>query len=220
VNAENDPPTAAADNFIVLAGRTLNVAAPGVLINDDDIDDETITAVKGQSPAHGVLTLAADGSFSYTPVAGFTGQDGFSYTAFDGEASSPTRIVTLQVTPIPPGPTPTPVPTAVPTPTPVPATPTPEPSVAPSPSASLPPTIAPSVGATVAPSPSIIVGPSPTAVAGPASGEDGVSTPVLIVMVLLLILLAFGAAFYGPKWLRAREAGAAGADGADGEDRA
>jgi hypothetical protein len=205
----NDPPTATADSFIVLAGRTLNVGEPGVLINDSDIDGDTITAVKVKSPTHGVLNLEADGSFSYTPTAGFTGNDGFSYRASDGSPDmSPERAVSLHVTPIPPSPTPkpspTPVPTPVPTPTPVPATPTPEPSLepspSPSPSASLEPSTAPS--ASPAPSPSIVVLPSPTAQPGPASDEDGVSTPVLIVVVLFAILLAFGAAVYVPKLLR------------------
>ena len=37
-------------------------------------------------PAHGTLTLNADGSFTYTPTAGYTGTDSFTYKANDGTA--------------------------------------------------------------------------------------------------------------------------------------
>src|SRR5204862_4783840 len=67
VTPVNDAPTTAADAFTALAGQTLNVAAPGVLGNDADVDGDPLTAVKKGSPAHGLVTLAADGGFSYTP---------------------------------------------------------------------------------------------------------------------------------------------------------
>jgi len=116
VDAVNDPPTAVADAFTALANHTLNVAAPGVLGNDTDIDGDPLTAVKKSSPAHGVVTLAADGSFSYTPTTGYTGPDQFSYWASDGTDHSVQRLVSLTVVAIPPPPTPTPVPTATPAP--------------------------------------------------------------------------------------------------------
>ena len=37
-------------------------------------------------PAHGVVTLDADGSFTYTPEADFFGEDSFTYRASDGDA--------------------------------------------------------------------------------------------------------------------------------------
>jgi minor extracellular serine protease Vpr len=44
---------------------------------------------------NGELTLAADGSFTYTPTADFTGEDTFSYTSTDeeGNISTPTQVV-------------------------------------------------------------------------------------------------------------------------------
>lgn len=42
------------------------------------------------------MTLATDGSFTYTPDAGFFGTDAFTYTASDGEASD-TATVTITV---------------------------------------------------------------------------------------------------------------------------
>ena len=42
-------------------------------------------------PAHGTLTLNADGSFTYTPDANFNGPDSFTYKANDGDADSQRR---------------------------------------------------------------------------------------------------------------------------------
>ena len=39
-------------------------------------------------PAHGTLTLNADGSFTYTPAANYNGTDSFTYKANDGTADS------------------------------------------------------------------------------------------------------------------------------------
>ncbi len=44
------------------------------------------------------MTLAADGSFTYTPAADFNGTDSFTYTASDGTAVSNVATVTITVT--------------------------------------------------------------------------------------------------------------------------
>ncbi len=77
---------------------TLSVAAPGVLGNDTTTGGLPLSAVPGTGPAHGQLTFNANGSFSYTPAAGYSGTDSFSYTASDGQATSNTATVTLNVT--------------------------------------------------------------------------------------------------------------------------
>lgn len=216
ITPKNDPPTAFADNFIVLADRTLNVKAPGVLFNDSDIDGDSITAIKVTPPLHGVVTLAADGAFSYTPVTGYRGLDAFSYRASDGAASSPTRIVTLNVTAIPPTPTPTPIPTiAAPS-----GEPSPEATIAePSPGGSIEaqPSLEP--GASPGESPLATTNaspePGPTAVPGPTAGSGGgLSLPALLLIVLLAVLVAFGAAIYVPKWLNTARTGRPPDDGA------
>ena len=48
----------------------------------------TLTAVLVTGPAHGTLTLNADGCFTYTPAANYNGTDSFTYTANDGAADS------------------------------------------------------------------------------------------------------------------------------------
>ena len=68
------------------------MAAPGVLANDTDPDGDPLTAVLVTGPSHGTLTLNANGSFTYTPAANFTGTDSFTYRASDGTLnSSPAR---------------------------------------------------------------------------------------------------------------------------------
>ena len=49
-------------------------------------------------PAHGSLTLNANGAFTYTPAANFNGSDSFSYRASDGSALSNVATVSLTVT--------------------------------------------------------------------------------------------------------------------------
>ncbi len=73
--------------------------APGVLVNDTDADADALSAVHVDGPAHGTLTLNLDGSFTYTPNAGFNGLDAFRYRANDGQADSNLATVTIRVRP-------------------------------------------------------------------------------------------------------------------------
>ena len=60
-------------------------------------------------PANGSLNLNANGSLTYTPTAGYSGPDAFSYRASDGLATSSAVIVGLTVTPAPPADTTAPI---------------------------------------------------------------------------------------------------------------
>jgi VCBS repeat-containing protein len=72
-------------------------AALGVLANDSDPDSATLTATAVDQPANGTLALSADGSFTYTPNVGFSGQDTFTYQAGDGTDTSAPATVTITV---------------------------------------------------------------------------------------------------------------------------
>jgi DNA-binding beta-propeller fold protein YncE len=91
-------PVAVDDGYAVIGGATLTVAAPGVLGNDSDADNDPLTAQLVSGPATG-LTLNANGSFTFTP-----GEDTaaatvtFTYRAFDGSATSNLATVTITVT--------------------------------------------------------------------------------------------------------------------------
>jgi PKD repeat protein len=94
----NQAPSAVSDNYPTPQDVALTVAAPGVLANDTDPDGDALTAQLVSSTPNGTVSLQSDGSFTYTPSAGFTGDDSFSYTASDGSLTS-TATVTITVTP-------------------------------------------------------------------------------------------------------------------------
>ena len=94
----NQPPVATDDSYSIAQGNTLSVAAPGVLANDSDPNNDPVTAVLEVAPEHGTLSLNSDGSFSYTPDAVFTGTDSFTYKANDGTVDSNIATVTIEVT--------------------------------------------------------------------------------------------------------------------------
>ncbi|MDA5280893.1 FG-GAP-like repeat-containing protein [Streptomyces sp. Isolate_45] len=98
LNATNRTPTAANDSYgHVGADTPLVVGAPGVLGNDTDPDGNTLTASLVTGPAHGTLSLNADGSFNYQPGSAYTGSDSFTYKATDGTVDSNIATVTINV---------------------------------------------------------------------------------------------------------------------------
>src|SRR5262249_46222691 len=94
--------TASANSYTVASGSPLTVAAPGVLGNDSASPANLIGALLVTGPAHGTLSLQANGSFASTPNANFKGSDSFTYQAHTGSAASATTTVTLTVTDRPP----------------------------------------------------------------------------------------------------------------------
>ena len=97
VSPTNTAPLAMNDVYAATAGVALTVASGGVLGNDTDPEDDALTAVLASPPAHGTLVLNADGSFVYTPAAGFSGSDTFTYRASDGLLTSAPAVVTFNV---------------------------------------------------------------------------------------------------------------------------
>jgi len=98
----NQAPVATGDSYSTPFNTALVVAAPGVLGNDTDADANPLTAVLVAGPAHGALTLNADGSLTYTPTSGYSGADSFTYKANDGTADSNTVTVSITVEAAPP----------------------------------------------------------------------------------------------------------------------
>ncbi len=95
------PPVASDDSYSDNQSVTLNVPAPGVLANDTDPSSLALSASMVTTVSHGTLTLNSDGSFSYTPAAGFYGADSFSYKVSDGNLSSNTATVAISVANVP-----------------------------------------------------------------------------------------------------------------------
>ncbi len=102
VTPVNDPPVAVNDSYTTPEDTQLVIAAPGVLANDSDVDGPfPLTAMLVTSPSHGVLTLNANGSFTYTPALDYNGPDSFTYRARDGSnAESNIATVSITVTPV------------------------------------------------------------------------------------------------------------------------
>ena len=101
ITAVPDPPAAASDAYVTPQGTALVQAAPGVLANDADSGAGALTATPVAGPANGSLSLAADGSFTYTPGLGFTGTDTFTYratSAATGLTSDAVATITVSAT--------------------------------------------------------------------------------------------------------------------------
>jgi VCBS repeat-containing protein len=105
VSAVNDTPTAADDAYSTAEDTALTVAAPGVLGNDSDLDGDSLSATVESPPAHGSLSLNANGSFTYTPAANYNGSDSFTYRASDNTAESSPATVTITVSAVNDAPT-------------------------------------------------------------------------------------------------------------------
>ncbi len=97
VNDVNETPTARDDSWAVSTDGILDIAEPGVLANDSDVDSSLLTAGLAAGTTDGTLDLDDSGDFIYTPDPGFEGMDGFTYTAGDGEAMSPPAQVGILV---------------------------------------------------------------------------------------------------------------------------
>jgi len=97
VSAQNVAPVAVDDDYLVEAGETLTVDAPGIIENDYDPEGGSITAVSFSQPADGTVSLNTAGEMTYTPDGGFTGTDSFAYTIRDDAGAEDAGTVTILV---------------------------------------------------------------------------------------------------------------------------
>ncbi|MBC8108340.1 MAG: cellulase family glycosylhydrolase, partial [Anaerolineae bacterium] len=86
-------PGTTSDSYALTRGQTLSITSTnGVLSNDFDVNlgqsGIALSATLVNNVAHGTLTLAVNGSFTYTPAAGFVGTDTFRYKVHDGHQDS------------------------------------------------------------------------------------------------------------------------------------
>ena len=99
VNAANTPPVANNDPAVTTVDTLVNI---NVTANDTDsdgtIDPATIAVIA--APANGTAVPKVNGTVDYTPAAGFSGQDTFTYTVNDNlGAISNVATVTVTVNP-------------------------------------------------------------------------------------------------------------------------
>jgi len=96
-DAGNGAPVGRDDSFAVREDRLLETAAPGVLANDRDPDGDDLAAELVTSPAHGLLTLSADGGFTFAPDGDCADEDSFAYRATDGISESDDVLVIIHL---------------------------------------------------------------------------------------------------------------------------
>ncbi|OEZ27087.1 hypothetical protein AO062_29845 [Variovorax boronicumulans] len=100
VNPVNDAPTV--PNYVETTNEDTPVSGQVV---GSDVDGDTLTYVKGSDPAHGTVTVNADGTYTYVPGANFNGTDTFTVTVSDGHGGTTTSTITVTVDPVNDAPT-------------------------------------------------------------------------------------------------------------------
>ncbi|MEY8747699.1 Ig-like domain-containing protein [Bacillales bacterium AN1005] len=98
IKAVNDAPIAKNDAYSTKEDETLTVGKEkSVLLNDEDVDKDSLKAVLVKGTAQGTLDFKADGTFTYIPAKDFNGSDSFVYKATDGVLESAEQTVVLSV---------------------------------------------------------------------------------------------------------------------------
>lgn len=92
-----DAPRPEDDDHVATEDVELVVDAPGVLVNDTDPDGTSeapvvLRTTLAESPQHGTVELASDGSFRYRPTKDYCGADQFRYDVNDGIDSVPATV--------------------------------------------------------------------------------------------------------------------------------
>ena len=93
VAAVNDAPVADAGSI----ATDLGISVSGAL-SASDIDGDALSFSLASGPANGTATVAADGAYTYTPAAGYFGDDSFTFSVSDGAEAS-TAVMTVSVNP-------------------------------------------------------------------------------------------------------------------------
>jgi hypothetical protein len=94
----NSPPTAAVDAAVTMEDAASTI---DVLANDTDLDGDPLTINHVSDPGNGSAVINVDNTILYTPDAGFSGDDSFTYTIHDGNGGEATATVNITVNPVP-----------------------------------------------------------------------------------------------------------------------
>jgi VCBS repeat-containing protein len=98
----NTAPQTEADTLTTTTNNPLDFTAEDLLGNDTDAEDDPLNIYIISQPANGTIESNGAGTFTYAPNAGYTGEDTFYYTAYDGTSdSTPTAVtITIDQTPL------------------------------------------------------------------------------------------------------------------------
>ncbi len=90
-------PVAIPHVFLTAKGVAVSGKDPGLNLTPGRGETTPSTVAAVTKPAHGTLVLHSNGSFVYTPAAGFVGKDSFTYKITRGDATSEPGTVTIVV---------------------------------------------------------------------------------------------------------------------------
>ncbi len=96
-NGVDDPPIAVDDSVTARTGATVQIAVTG---NDYDPDGEAVAVVSTGGARHGVVDVGTATTVVYTPEDGYVGVDEFDYTIVDGNGTSASASVVLELLPV------------------------------------------------------------------------------------------------------------------------
>jgi len=94
VSPVNDDPVAVDDSASTLFDASADI---DVLANDSDVDGDGLSVSGVGNPAHGTAVVDVNGTVTYQPGAGYTGDDAFDYQITDGAGGSATATVSVTV---------------------------------------------------------------------------------------------------------------------------
>ncbi|QLG89639.1 retention module-containing protein [Chitinibacter bivalviorum] len=106
VTPVNDPPVLLNPENLAPLGDDVSVTTPedtpvGGKLAATDVDGDTLTfSLTGNQPAHGTVTVNADGTWLYTPNTNYNGPDSFTALVDDGKGGTDTLVVNIGVTPV------------------------------------------------------------------------------------------------------------------------
>ena len=94
MSASNAPPVVQNDAAFTAPGAAVQF---NVLANDSDPEHAALSVTSNGQGAHGSVNCLADGTCTYTPNAGFSGTDTFTYVASDGQGGTTSGTATITV---------------------------------------------------------------------------------------------------------------------------
>lgn len=101
INSVNDNPLAVADSATT---NEDNPATIDVVLNDTDVDGDSLSLSSVGSAAHGSVSIVS-GKAVYSPAANYNGNDSFGYVVSDGHGGQANGVVSVTVNPVNDAPT-------------------------------------------------------------------------------------------------------------------
>ncbi|MFH2002968.1 MAG: tandem-95 repeat protein, partial [Planctomycetota bacterium] len=95
VTAVNDAPDASGNYYTTNEDGVITTG--NVLSNDSDADGDSFSITDFTQPENGTVVYNDDGTFTYTPDSGYSGNDHFTYTITDENGATDTATVTVRV---------------------------------------------------------------------------------------------------------------------------